>query len=54
MTSLQITYFLAILKYGSISAASSRLFVSPSSISKQISSLEKELGVVLFNRDKTS
>lgn len=47
----QINYFLAIEKHNSFSIAAQELCISQSSLSKQIKSLESELGVVLFNRD---
>lgn len=47
----QISYFLSILRTGSFSEAAAASFISQSSISKQIQSLEKELGVKLFNRE---
>lgn len=46
----QIRYFLAIVKSKSFSEAAYDLFISQSSISKQIKSLEDELGVTLFKR----
>ena len=49
----QVRYFLAIVKTKSFSEAAYELFISQSSISKQIKSLENELGVVLFERGST-
>lgn len=46
----QIHYFLAIVKTKSFSDAAYDLFISQSSISKQIKSLEDELGIPLFTR----
>lgn len=46
----QIHYFLAIVKAKSFSEAAYDLFISQSSISKQIKSLEDELGIILFTR----
>lgn len=46
----QIQYFLAIVKTKSFSEAAYELFISQSSISKQIKALEEELNISLFNR----
>jgi DNA-binding transcriptional LysR family regulator len=48
----QFQYFLAIVENGSFSAAADELYISQSSLSKQIISLEKELGFPLFDRSK--
>lgn len=45
-------YFLAITREGTISAAAESLHVSQPALSKQISDLEKELGVTLFERGR--
>lgn len=50
MTFEQIKSFLAIVKFNHFTLASQELYISQSSISKHIKSLEKELGVELFNR----
>ena len=47
----QIKYFLAIVNTESFSNAAYDLFISQSSISKQIKALEDELGVILFKRE---
>lgn len=47
---LNITYFLEICKEKSFTGASRRLYVSQQSLSNRISALEKELGVLLFER----
>ena len=47
----QLKYFLAIVKTGSFSIAADDMFISQSSMSKQIKSLETELGVDLFRRE---
>lgn len=46
----QIRYFLAIAETNSFTKAAERLFVSQPSLSAGIKKLEKELGVVLFER----
>ena len=46
----QIEYFLAIVKHGGFSKAADAIFISQSSLSKQIKALEEELGTELFNR----
>jgi LysR family transcriptional regulator, transcription activator of glutamate synthase operon len=48
----QVKYFLAVAELGSFSAAADNLYVSQSSLSKQIMALEKEIGVMLFDRSK--
>lgn len=48
----QISYFIAIVEDGSISAASRRLYISQQALSEQLKRLEKELHVTLFKRDK--
>ncbi len=52
MTSTQIRYFLAVAKYLNFSEAARSLYVAQSSLSRNISSLEAELGVQLFLRTK--
>ncbi len=46
----KLKYFLAIAQTGSYSKAAVKLFVSQATLSKHIISLEKELGVTLFDR----
>lgn len=48
----QIQYVLTVAATGSFSAAADELYISQSSLSKQIIALEKELGVLLFDRSK--
>jgi DNA-binding transcriptional LysR family regulator len=48
----QIQYFLAVVTTGSFSAAAAELYISQSSLSKQIIVLEKELGFSLFDRSR--
>lgn len=50
----QVKYFLAVAELGSFSAAADNLYISQSSLSKQIMALEKELGVAFFDRSKRS
>ena len=52
MTQDEIATFLAIVKIGSISRAADLLYVSQSTISHRLSSLEAELGVQLILRQK--
>ena len=52
MTNLEITAFLTVIKEGSISKAADKLFVSQSSLSTRIKTLEKELGYPVFMRGK--
>ena len=48
----QVQYFVAIARLGSFSAAAEELYISQSSLSKQISALERELGLQLIDRSK--
>jgi LysR family transcriptional activator of glutamate synthase operon len=48
----QIQYFLSIVDTSSFSAAADEYYISQSSLSKKIIALEKELGVLLFDRSK--
>lgn len=50
----QLSYFIAIARYGNFTAAAKAFFVSQPCISHQIQSLEKELGVRLFIRNTRS
>ncbi len=52
MTIQQLAYLAAIARCGSYSSAAEELFISQSSLSKQILSLEKELGIQLISRVK--
>ena len=47
----QLKYFLAIVKTGSFSNAADDMYISQSSMSKQIKALETELGIDLFKRE---
>lgn len=51
MNDLQIDYFMAVATNLSFTKTSEELYVSQPAISKQISQLEKELGVKLFTRN---
>lgn len=51
MTSTQVTYFLAVVKFKTFTLAAEELYISQSSLSKQIKSLEEELGCLLFYRE---
>lgn len=48
----QLKYFLVIVKHNHFTIAADELCLSQSSLSKQIKSLEEELGVELFDRSK--
>lgn len=50
MTFQQLQYILEVHKTGSVSKAAENLFVSRSSVSSSISSLENELGISIFDR----
>ncbi|MBP3735970.1 MAG: LysR family transcriptional regulator [Lachnospiraceae bacterium] len=51
MISQNDEYFLEIIKRGGLSKASESLFISQPSLTKRMRSLEKQLGVSLFQRD---
>ncbi len=46
----QIEYFVAVAEFGAFGAAANALAVSQPSLSKQLASMEEELGIVLFER----
>ena len=52
MTDLEIEVYLAICKYRTISKAAEKLFMSQSSISERLKSLEKKLGFTLLRRNR--
>ena len=52
MTRLEIDAFLSIVKYGSISSAAEKLYVSQPALSRRIKVLEQELGYRLFSRQR--
>ena len=51
MLDKKIEYFITVVQEGSFSAASRKLFLSQANLSKQVSLLESELGVMLFDRE---
>ena len=52
MTNAEIEAFLTICEYGSISKAAEKLFISQSSLSTKIKTLENKMGCALFVRGK--
>ena len=52
MEERQFEYFLTIAKEKNISKAARRLFISQPTLSKYLLSLESELGVQLFKRNR--
>lgn len=50
MFNKRIEFFVVVVEEGSFSAAGRKLLLSQSAISQQITLLEKELGIILFNR----
>lgn len=52
MTLKQLEYFLAIAETGNITKAAARLNISQPPLSLQLKTLEDELGVELFVREK--
>ena len=48
----RLEYFSTLAAYLNYSKAAKQLYISQPSLSKQISQLEKELGVPLFNRSR--
>lgn len=50
MDSKQLRYFLALSRYGNMTKAAKKLFISQQAFSKSITKLEKELGISLFDR----
>ena len=48
----QLKYFLEVAQSGSINAVAQRLFISQQGVSDALKRMEKELGVILFNRSK--
>ena len=52
MTTQQIKYFLSLATELHFWKAAEKLFISQSTLSRQIQSLEEEIGYQLFKRDK--
>jgi DNA-binding transcriptional LysR family regulator len=52
MDLLQLKYFNAIARTGSVSKAARELYITQPSLSRSIAHLEEEIGVPLFNRSK--
>ena len=52
MRDLEIEVFLAIYKHKSFSKAAEKMFMSQSSISERLKSLEKKLGFALLQRSR--
>ena len=50
MTITQLRYFMIAAQMENLSGAASALYISQSALSKNIASLEKELGMQLFDR----
>ena len=48
----RLTYFLAVIDHGTLMAAADALHVAQPALSRQIRTLEDELGLVLFNRER--
>lgn len=48
----RLTYFLAVIDHGTLMAAADALHVAQPALSRQIRTLEEELGLVLFNRER--
>lgn len=48
----QLRYFAVAIEVGTLQAASKKLFIAQSAISKQIASLEEDLGVRLMERGR--
>ena len=48
MTKTELEAFLAVLQYGSISAAAERLFITQPAMSRRMKSMAEELGYSLF------
>ena len=50
MTFLQLEYILEVARYGSLSVAARKLFVSQPALSRSIRLVEEEFGIVIFDR----
>lgn len=51
MLDKKIEYFIVVVEEGSFSAAARKLYLSQANLSKQMTQLEREMGVTLFDRD---
>lgn len=51
MNIVYLEYFVAAVRVNSFKQAAGKLFVTPQAVSKGIGSLEKELGITLFEKD---
>ena len=51
MSEMDLEYIRAILKYGSMTAASKKIYISQSALSQHIIRIEKKLGAEILNRD---
>lgn len=52
MTESEIEAFLSVVRFGTISAAAQKLFITQPALSRRITSLEEQLGYSLFTRHK--
>ena len=52
MTQVELSTFLTVVRYGSISLAADKLYITQPAISRRLLSLENELGYVLLERRK--
>lgn len=50
MTIQQLKYIIKIAECGSITTAAQKLFIAQPSLSKSVAELEKEMGIIIFNR----
>ena len=50
MTNRELEIFIAVAECGKMGAAAQKLYITQSSVSQSISSIEKEFGVRLFER----
>ena len=50
VTLQQLKYIIMIAETGSITMAAERLFIAQPSLSKSVAELEKEMGIIIFNR----
>ena len=50
MTLLQLKYVVCVAKHGTLTEAANELFISQPSLTKAIKELEKEMGILIFER----